>query len=131
MSTMTLEQKSVPKHVMVELTSREALNMTRYMSRVYLRLFEAALGSGDGELALHLLTERHGGLEVSAWEQLRRLARVPERSLGRALLWMHRRRVITYESEDNASEIRIVFHGGASRDRRPSVYDGGRGPAGA
>jgi hypothetical protein len=107
-SRMTRTPEGVPEI----LTSPEALRMTRCMSRVYLRLLAATPESGDGEPDLHLSTERHGGLEVSAWEQLRRLARVPERSLGGALLWMHRRRIITYESEDNESEIRIIFHGG-------------------
>jgi hypothetical protein len=86
--------------------------MTRYMSRIYLRLLAAALESDGGAPALHLVTARHGVQEISAWEQLRRLACVPERSLGGALLWMHRRWIITYESEDNESEIRIVFHRG-------------------
>jgi hypothetical protein len=102
---------------MAEITSPEALRMTRYMSRVYWRLLAAAAPEpGGGEPDLHLITERHGELEVSAWEQLRRLTRVPERSMGGALLWMHRRWIITYESEDNESEIKIIFHGGASRD---------------
>lgn len=112
---MTSGEKCIPEHVIAVLTSREAVGMTRYMFRVYVRLLEVAPESESGDPVLHLVTARHGAQEISAWEQLRRLARVPERSLGGALLWMHRRRIITYESEDNESEIRMVFRGEASR----------------
>ncbi|MFL6284619.1 MAG: hypothetical protein ACJ74Q_15845 [Pyrinomonadaceae bacterium] len=101
--------------VLEALSSADADRVTPLMSKVYLRLLQAAPELREAERVLRFTGEEDGeGKWLTAWEQLCRHLRVSGETAGKALRWMHERGVIGYSAHKNGVGIRIFLNRAAS-----------------
>ena len=91
-------------------TSDEACQVTKLMSKVYLRLIDAPLGFWEVEGVLRFTGEEREGEWLTAWEQLISMLGVASATAQKALCWMHEQGVIGYDAHRNGVGIRIFIN---------------------
>jgi len=108
------EQFSISEEILTKITSKEATQVTRYLSVIFIRLVRAPRHLWERDNVLRLKGEVRDGQTVSAWEQLVALVKVSPKTARRALSWLHSEGVIVYATDDR-TEIVISFKGISGR----------------
>jgi hypothetical protein len=90
-------------------TSDAACQVTKLMSKIYLRLIDSPVHFREAEGVLRFTGEEREGKWVTAWEQLISMLGVASATAQKALGWMHEQGVVGYDAHRNGVGIRI-FH---------------------
>lgn len=103
------------------ITSNEALQITKLMPSIYLRLRRAPTDFWEREGVLRFVGSSDEKTLSTAWDQMRRITGVANSTLSKALFWLHEKGVIGYSAHKNGIGIRIFFNRATSsiRSREP------------
>lgn len=103
------------------ITSDEALQITKLMPSIYLRLRRAPTDFWEREGVLRFVGSGDEKTVSTAWDQMRRITGVANSTLSKAVAWLHEKGVIGYSAYKNGIGIRIFFNRATSsiRSREP------------
>lgn len=99
------------------ITSHEALQITKLMPSIYLRLRRAPTDFWEREGVLRFVGSMEEKTPSTAWDQMRKITGVANSTLSKALAWLHEKGVIGYSSHKNGIGIRIFFNRATSSIR--------------
>ncbi len=91
-------------------TSPAAKKVTGLMSHIYLNLANAPARWWERDGLLHFTGEVRGDKVVTAWDNLIETTGVADKTLSKAVKWMHAQGVIGYHAAKNGVGIRIFLN---------------------
>jgi hypothetical protein len=100
--------------IVAAVSSPEADRVTPLMSKIYLRLLQAAPDLWEGERQLRFGGEDREGKWMTAWAQLCCHLNVSSETANKALRWMHAQGIIGYSAFKNGVGIRIFLNRAAN-----------------
>jgi hypothetical protein len=95
-------------------TSPAAKKVTGLMSHIYLNLVNAPVEWWEREGVLHFTGEVQGETVITAWENLIKTTGVADKTLSKAVKWLHMQGVIGYFAAKNGVGIRIFLNRAAN-----------------
>lgn len=99
------------------ITSHEALQITKLMPSIYLRLRRAPTDFWEREGVLRFVGSMEEKTLSTAWDQMRKITGVANSTLSKALSWLHKKGIIGYAAHKNGFGIRIFFNRATSSIR--------------